>query len=290
MSTAADGSGGEWFTETIHEDCQQRLRITRTLYESRTGLQDIVIFENPLFGRVLALDGIIQTTERDECCYHEMLAHVPLLAHGDAREVAIIGGGDGGALREVLKHDSVRRATMVEIDGGVVDICREYLPGLSDGAFDDPRTDLVIADGVRFVAETERRFDVIIVDSTDPVGPAVALFSDGFYRDCRRILTGDGVVVCQSGNSFPQREEARDTYRRLRDIFADASLYVTDVPTYGFGYMTLGWGAASARARTTPVETVRARFEAASVATRYYHPGIHPACFEIPVYMEELKG
>ncbi len=288
MTSVADDGG--WFTETIHEDCQQRLRNTRTLFESRTSLQHIIIFENPLFGRVLALDGIVQTTERDEYCYHEMLAHVPILAHGSVRDVAIIGGGDGGALREVLKHDAVRTATLVEIDDRVVDICREYLPGLSDGAFDDPRTELVIADGIRFVAETERRFDIIIIDSTDPVGPAVELFSDGFYRDCRRILTEDGIVVCQSGNIFPQRAEACDTYRRLRDIFVDASLYVVDVPTYGFGYMTLGWGANSARARSTPIETVRTRFEATSIGTRYYHPGIHRACFEVPVYMEELKN
>ncbi|CAN0534227.1 unnamed protein product, partial [Laminaria digitata] len=169
-----------WFSETLHPGFQQRFEISKILFRSQTELQDLVIFENPYFGRILALDGVIQTTERDEPCYHEMLAHVPILSHGDAREVLIVGGGDGGALRDVLKHKSVKRATMVEIDRSVVDMCAEYMPSLSDGAFDNTRTDIVIADGVKFVAETDRRFDVIIIDSTDPIGPAIPLFSDEF--------------------------------------------------------------------------------------------------------------
>lgn len=278
---------GRWFTEAFHPDCRQSLKVERTILETRTGFQDVTIFENRLFGRVLALDGIVQTTERDERCYHEMMAHVPILAHGGVRNALIVGGGDGGVLREVLRHRSVARATMVEIDREVVDICREHLPGLSDGAFDDPRAELVIADGVEFVAETDGRFDVVIVDSTDPVGPSVALFSDGFYRGCRDLLTEDGVLVCQTGNAFPQREEIRETRERLRRIFADPALYVTDVPTYAFGFMTLGWGGNSSRARATDPALVKERFEAAALSTRYYHPGIHRACFEIPRYMED---
>ena len=218
-----------WFSETLHPGFQQRFKISKVLFRSQTKLQDLVIFENPHFGRILALDGVIQTTERDEPCYHEMLAHVPILAHGAAKEVLIIGGGDGGALRDVLKHDTVDRATMVEIDRSVVDMCAEYMPTLSDGAFDNPRADIVIADGVKYVKETDRRFDVIIVDSTDPIGPAIPLFSDAFYSDCRNILTEDGVVVCQSGVGFVQPDEAQDTYRRLDRLFADAALYLTQV-------------------------------------------------------------
>lgn len=290
MTAVAGGDAGNWFSETLYPDFQQRFEVTKILYESRTELQDIVVFENPRFGRVLALDGIVQTTENDEFCYHEMLAHVPILAHGAARNVLIIGGGDGGALREVLRHRTVERATMVEIDGGVIDMCREYLPGLSDGAFDDPRADVVIADGTAFVRDTDRRFDVVIVDSTDPIGPAVALFSDEFYGSCRDILTEDGIVICQSGVSFAQEDEAQDTYRRLDRLFADASLYITHVPTYGFGYMTLGWGANSTRPRETDSATIQQRFEAAAIETRYYTPGVHHGCFQLPAYMELLKS
>lgn len=274
-----------WFSETLHPGFQQRFEISKILFRSKTDLQDLVIFENPYFGRILALDGVIQTTERDEPCYHEMLAHVPILAHGAAREVLIIGGGDGGALRDVLKHRSVARATMVEIDRSVVDMCAEYVPSLSDGAFDDPRTDIVIADGVKFVKETERRFDVIIVDSTDPIGPAIPLFSDEFYADCRNILTRDGIIVCQSGVGFVQPDEARETYQRLDRLYDDAALYLTQVPTYAFGYMTLGWGANSARARQTDAATIQSRFDAARLETRYYTPAIHAGCFSLPAYM-----
>ena len=274
-----------WFSETLHPGFQQRFEMSKVLFRSQTELQDLIIFENPYFGRILALDGVIQTTERDEPCYHEMLAHVPILAHGAAKEVLIIGGGDGGALRDVLKHNSIDRATMVEIDRSVVDMCAEFMPSLSDGAFDNPRADIVIADGVKFVKETDRRFDVIIVDSTDPIGPAIPLFSDAFYADCRNILTEDGIVVCQSGVGFVQPDEAQDTYRRLDRLFADAALYLTQVPTYAFGYMTLGWGAKSGRARATAPDTIQSRFEAANIETRYYTPGIHAGCFNLPAYM-----
>lgn len=274
-----------WFSETLHPGFQQRFEISKILFRSKTDLQDLVIFENPYFGRILALDGVIQTTERDEPCYHEMLAHVPILAHGAAREVLIIGGGDGGALRDVLKHRSVERATMVEIDRSVVDMCAEYMPSLSDGAFDDPRADIVIADGVKFAKETDRRFDVIIVDSTDPIGPAIPLFSDEFYADCRNILTGDGIIVCQSGVGFVQPDEALETYQRLDRLYDDAALYLTQVPTYAFGYMTLGWGANSARARQTDAATIQSRFDAARLVTRYYTPAIHAGCFSLPAYM-----
>ena len=275
-----------WFSETLHGSFEQRFEISEVLYRSETAHQNLIIFETPFFGRVLALDNVIQTTERDEASYHEMLAHVPILAHGSVKDVLIIGGGDGGALREVLRHESVERATMVEIDRTVVDLCRKYLPSLSDGAFDDPRAELIISDGLEFVKQTDRKFDVIIIDSTDPIGPSVPLFSDEFYADCRDILTPDGIFICQSGVSFVQEDEARETHRRLASLFEDSALYVTLVPTYAFGFMTLGWGARSAMARSTDIQTVGARFEAAKLETRYYTPDIHAACFGLPAYMK----
>ena len=277
-----------WFTETLYPEFQQRLQISKVLFETRTAFQHLMIFENPRFGRVMALDGIVQTTERDEFCYHEMLAHVPILAHGAARRVAIVGGGDGGALEEVLKH-GVDRAVMVEIDAGVVEICREYLPAISGDAFDDPRHELIIADGIQFMKETDESFDVIIIDSTDPDGPSVPLFSQEFYADCRDRLSDLGILVTQSGVTFMQEQEARDTHARMRPLFADATLYLTQVPTYGAGYMTLGWGCRDAAPRRTPLEEIERRFAAADIATRYYSPAVHVASFALPGYIEALK-
>tara|TARA_Y100001970_G_scaffold293712_1_gene442565 strand:- start:4499 stop:5350 length:852 start_codon:yes stop_codon:yes gene_type:complete len=278
-------SGKTWFSETLHDSFELRFEISEILYHSKTVHQDLIIFETPFFGRVLALDNVIQTTERDEAAYHEMLTHVPILAHGGIKDVLIIGGGDGGTLRDVLKHRCVERATVVEIDSSVVEVCREFLPSLSDGAFENPRAHLVIADGLKYVKETSNTFDLIIIDSTDPIGPSVPLFSHDFYTDCRNILSSDGIFVCQSGVSFVQEVEARTTRKYLADIFEDSALYVTLVPTYAFGFMTLGWGARSTMARSTDIDKVRERFTAADIGTRYYTPEVHAACFSLPAYM-----
>lgn len=281
-------SGG-WFTETLYKDYQQRLKISKILHREKTAYQDLTIFENPCFGRVLALDGIVQTTEGDEFAYHEMLVHVPILAHGDARRVAIVGGGDGGALEEVLKHD-VERAAMVELDPAVVELSRRYLPSICGDAFDDPRAEVIYADGAAWMKSSREVFDVIIVDSTDPVGPSVALFGQPFYADCRDRLSESGILVTQSGVTFMQEDESRNTYARMRPLFADAWLYLTQVPTYGAGYMTLGWGSRSAGPRATPLEEIERRFRAADIETRYYNPQAHVAAFGLPEYIRALMG
>lgn len=277
-----------WFSETLYTDFRQSLQIDQILFEGRTAFQDAVIFRNARFGRVLTLDGIVQTTERDEFCYHEMIAHVPIIAHGEAENVLIIGGGDGGVLRETLKHP-LHRAVMIELDETVVAICREYLPSLSAGAFDDPRTDVRFMDGIRFVAETDEKFDVIIVDSTDPIGPGEVLFTPEFYADCARCLTEKGVLVTQSGVTFMQDEEARSTYQRMNALFVDASFYLTQVPTYGAGYMTFGWGCHSTDPRQTPVDEIARRVAQRDLNARYYTPEVHAASFALPGYVEVLK-
>jgi len=278
---------GRWFSETLYPDFQQSLQVSDVLYEGRTEFQDIIVFTNPRFGRVLALDGVIQTTEKDEFCYHEMITHVPMVAHGAARRVLIIGGGDGGVLREALKHP-VERVTMIELDDTVVKLCREYMPSLSEGAFDDPRTDLRFMDGIKFVAETDDRFDLIIVDSTDPIGPGEVLFTESFYADCARCLTESGILVTQSGVTFMQESEATATYRRMKNLFADAALYVTQVPTYGAGFMTLGWGCHSTAPRATPRAEIERRVAALGLKGRYYSPSVHAASFGVPAYIERL--
>ena len=176
------------YEETLYDAYTQVFSVEDVYYEHKTEHQHIIIFHNSKFGRVMALDGIIQTTERDEFIYHEMLTHVPIFSHGSVENVLIIGGGDGGMLREVTRHDTVTGVTMVEIDRSVIEMCREYLPKHSNGAFDDPRLNLVISDGAEYVKTTDAKFDVIIVDSTDPIGPGESLFTKEFYSDCKRCL------------------------------------------------------------------------------------------------------
>jgi spermidine synthase len=260
----------------------------RVLFREKTDLQDLVIFENRIFGRVLALDGVIQTTEGDEYIYHEMLSHVPILAHGSAERVLIIGGGDGGMAREALKHTAVSEVTMVEIDPSVVDLCRTHLPSISDGAFDNPQLNLIIADGAKFVEETEARWDVIIIDSTDPLGPGEVLFSEAFYRACKRCLTPGGILVTQNGVPFMQGDEVTASFQRLSPYFKDVWFFVAPVPTYQGGFMAFGWATDEASHRTVTAATVEERFLRAGLRTRYYTPESHVAAFALPAYIRKL--
>ncbi|HTI86794.1 MAG TPA: polyamine aminopropyltransferase [Alphaproteobacteria bacterium] len=280
----------KWFEETLYPDYGQRFLVTRTLYRKKTPFQALEIHETPAFGRVLALDGVCQTTERDEFFYHEMMVHPALLAHGRARKVLIIGGGDGGILEEVLKHRTVTRATMVEIDGSVVEVCKKYLPSICGKAFEDRRTDLVIADGVKYVAETKEKFDVILVDSTDPIGAAEVLFGTDFYAACKRCLTPRGILVTQNGVPFLQRDELATTRKRLRRLFKVSGFLFVPVPTYVGGFMALSWSSQDPRNRRVPRATLVRRFRAARLKTQYYTPDIHCAAFAAPAYLERAAS
>jgi len=276
-----------WTVENLYDDRAQALREARVLYDSETEHQRLRVFENPTYGRVLTLDGVVQTTEGDEFIYHEMLAHVPILAHGRARRVLIIGGGDGGMAREVLRPRSVAEVTMVEIDAGVVEFAKKYLPSLSAGAFDDPRLNLVIADGATFVRESHDRFDVIISDSTDPIGPGEVLFTDSFYGHVKHRLAEDGIFVTQNGVPFQQPEELRNSLRAFRTLWADATCYLASIPTYGGGPMAFGW-ATDGDARQVPLGVLEGRFAAAGIDMRYYTPAVHKAAFALPGYVNKL--
>ncbi|MBK8908549.1 MAG: polyamine aminopropyltransferase [Rhodospirillales bacterium] len=278
-----------WLAETIHRPhgYEQRLEVLRELHHETTEFQDLRIVETAYFGRVLVLDGAVQTTERDEFIYHEMLVHVPMLAHGKARRVLIIGGGDGGILREVLRHP-VESAVMVEIDGRVVETCRALMPALSQGAFDDTRVDLRIADGIAYIAEAKNPFDVIIVDSTDPSGPGEVLFTEAFYADCSRLLGADGVLVTQCGVPFYQPWEVAESYGRLKAHFRDVGFYTIVVPTYVGGYMTLGWASNDAALRQQTEDVLGDRFAAGGLATRHYSPAMHRAAFVLPPFIRLL--
>lgn len=280
-----------WFEEKLYDHWRQTFNVSKVLFHEKTELQDLVIFEAPVFGRVLALDGVIQVTEGDEFVYHEMMAHTPILAHGAARNVCIIGGGDGGVLREVLKHPGVEKAVMVEIDPGVIELCTKYMPKISAGAFDHPRAEVIIADGIRFMAETDRKFDVIIVDSTDPIGPGEVLFTESFYKDCAARLTERGIIINQNGVPSQQGDEVIMTLQRRRPHYKDAGFIVAAVPTYVGGFMALGWASHDPANRAVPAEEIRRRWQTAGAfRTRYYNPDMHVGAFALPQFVHDLMA
>ncbi|WP_417513663.1 polyamine aminopropyltransferase [Minwuia sp.] len=278
----------DWVTESLHDGLKTAFRADEILYRRAVGQQDLVLYENPTFGRMLALDGVTQVTEADEFIYHEMLTHVPLLAHGAVKSVLIIGGGDGGMLREVARHASVERIVMVEIDEGVVTFSQEFLPGLSAGAFDDARLELVIADGADYIRNADERFDVIIVDSTDPIGPGEVLFTDHFYGHAKARLNAGGVLVTQNGVPFVQGGELAGTMRAFRSLFRVATCYLATVPTYVGGPMAFGFGTDDTALLSVTPETLAQRHAAAGLDTRYYTPDVHKGAFALPGYVQEL--
>jgi spermidine synthase len=286
-----------WIAETLFDDLGFRMTfaVDKVLYEAQTAHQHLVLFEQPFFGKMLMLDGATQITKRDEFIYQEMMAHVPLFAHGSAREVLIIGGGDCGIAEEVLKHKSVRHLTQVEIDPEVVEFAKAHFPEFTRPVFADERFESVIGDGARYVAEaaskTKRRFDAIIVDSTDPQGPGRVLFSGSFYANCRRCLTKGGVLVTQNGVPFFQARELASSIGKFRKLFADASCYVAAIPTYIGGHMAMGFASDDKRLRQLPVKTVAQRYrKAGNFKTRYWTPEMHVAAFAQPRFIADIMA
>jgi len=278
----------EWYTETLHPSWRQTFRIDQVLHEEKSDLQDLIIFQNSTYGKVLALDGVIQTTEADEFVYHEMMTHVPLLAHGNVKKVLIIGGGDGGILREVLRHKKVEKAVLVEIDGSVVTFSKQYLPSLSKGAFDDPRTQVIIQDGCQYVKNSLEKFDVIICDSTDPFGPGAVLFTSEFYSDCHNLLAEGGIFVNQNGVPFLQGSEIGLTLKNRKNSFKNVGFYLGVIPTYAGGFMAFGW--ASDVDYTVTVDDLKTRLKDVQGEMKYYTPAIHLASFALPKFIADLMN
>ena len=280
-----------WIAETLFEPDGLRTSyaVERVIHEARTAHQHLVLFENRTFGKMLMLDGATQVTSRDEFIYHEMMTHVPILAHGKAREVLIVGGGDCGIAEEVLKHRSIRRVTQVEIDASVIAFAKRHFPEFTRPVFADKRFESVIDDGMNYVGATDRRFDVIIVDSTDPQGPGAVLFTSAFYARCRRCLNKGGVVVTQNGVPFLQSGELAASIRHLAALFKDVTCYVAAIPTYVGGHMAMGYATDDARMRRTSQATIAARHRrAGQFATRYWTPAVHKAAFALPRFIEDI--
>ena len=276
----------QWVTEKW-QDVETRYKIQSVLYEDNSEFQHTQIVDSIRYGRMLLLDGIVQTTEKDEFIYHEMLVHVPMLAHPYPEKVLIIGGGDGGILREVLKYKSVTTATMVEIDPGVIELSRKYLPSINKGAFEDSRANIIISDGAAFVKETTDKFDVVIVDSCDPVGPATVLFSRAFYGDINNLLTEDGIMVCQTGSLHMQPAEQVETYGLLSGIYGYASPYVFTVPTYIGGLFSAMFCSDNIDPDKNDFDLIKEKAAINNLKTWYYNPGIHIGAFYVPGFLKE---
>jgi spermidine synthase len=279
-----------WIAETLFDEIGLRLTYAagRVRHESRSAHQHLVVFDHRHLGRVLMLDGAVQLSSRDEFIYHEMMSHVPILAHGRARDVLIVGGGDCGIAEEVLKHKTVRRLTQVEIDPAVIEFSKEHFPEFTKPVFADKRFESVIDDGMKYVARTDRRFDIIIVDSTDPQGPGKVLFSSKFYAGCRRCLNKAGVLVTQNGVPIFQPSELTSSIGKFRKLFADGACYVAAIPTYVGGHMAMGWATDNKNLRGTPVKTIAARYRSAgSFSTKYWTPEVHVAAFALPRFIAE---
>ncbi len=266
-----------------------RLRMDRVLHRQKTEFQDLVLFENAQFGRVLALDGIVQTTERDEFIYHEMLVHVPVLAHGGVKRALIVGGGDGGALEELLKHRTVQHVTMVEIDAGVVEFARQHLRAICGDAFEDPRFTLEIADGLAWAQEADQRFDLIVVDSTDPVeGPGQVLFTETFYRACAARLNDGGVLVTQNAVPFFNPEFLSEPVQALRAAFHHVAAYRAAVPSFYGGDMVYALATDRADLLSVSEDVLADRLTASGLITRHYTPAVHRGAFALPPWMAEM--
>jgi spermidine synthase len=281
-------STDRWIEETLHPHWRVQLKADKVLHEVKTEHQHLVIFENASWGRVLMLDGVCQLTTSDEFIYHEMMAHVPLMAMKAPRRVLIVGGGDGGVLREVLKHPSVEEATLCEIDRSVIDLSLTYFPEIAGGAFEDPRCDLVIADGREYVGGTDKRFDAIIVDSSEPIGPSAVLHTPEFFTDCKRALREGGILVAQNGLPFQFPDHLAGTTRAFAGLFRHVAPYLCTQPCYFGGPFALNWASDDAGHLDISAKKLAKRARKRGIATRYWTPAVQLAAFALPGYVETI--
>lgn len=270
-----------WFTEKQTNSFGIIAKTKQTLVREQTGLQDLAIIDTEQFGRMLVLDGMVMTTEKDEFVYHEMMAHPALFTHPAPRRVLVVGGGDGGVIREILRHPDVEQAVLVDIDGKVIEHSRRYLPSIASG-LDDPRVNVIVGDGYRHIHEHKNSYDIVLVDSTEPVGPAVQLFERGFYQGIFEALKEDGIFVAQTDNPWFKGELMAQVYRDVGEIFPVVRVYQANIPTYPSGLWTFTLGSK----KYDPLDVDEKQIP--EWDTRYYSPRIHKASFVLPRFVEQL--
>jgi len=275
-----------WFTEDHSKDAKFSIRVEKQLYSGKSDFQRIDVFESKEFGKFFTLDGYIMITEKDEFIYHDMIVHVPMATNPNIKKVLVIGAGDGGTVRELVRYDSIEKIDMVEIDKLVVDVCKEYFPRSTSG-LDDVRVSLYFEDGLKFVQEKIDEYDLIIVDSTDPIGPGEGLFTREFYKNCYRALKKDGILVNQHESPFYENyaKSMQRAHKRIREFFPVAKVYQVHIPTYASGHWLFGFASKT----YDPVADLDAdAWNALNLETGYYNTEIHKGSFAIPNYVKKL--
>jgi spermidine synthase len=270
-----------WYTEKQTEHFGITAKIRQTLVREQTKFQDLAMIDTLEFGRMLVLDGMVMTTEKDEFVYHEMVAHPALFTHPNPEQVLVVGGGDGGVIREVLKHSKVKKAVLVDIDGKVIEYSKQYLPSIA-GSLDDPRVEVLVNDGYMHIHDHKNTYDVIMVDSTEPVGPAVQLFTRGFYQGIYDALKEDGIFVAQTDNPWFKADLIRNVNRDVKEVFPIVRVYWANIPTYPSGLWTFTIGSK----KHDPLEVDETQIP--QLDTKYYTPQLHKAAFVLPRFVEEL--
>jgi len=272
-----------WYTEYHTENVGISFKVRETLFVGRSKYQEIAVLDTFEFGRLLVLDGLVMLTERDEFIYHELIVHPALFTHKCPQNVLVIGGGDGGSIREIVKHDCIKEAILCEIDPQVVEISKKYLPSVSS-ALEYPNVKIIYEDGIKFVSKFSNYFDVIIVDSTDPIGPAKGLFESSFYRDCFRALKEDGILVCQSESPIYHLDLIKEINLKLKEVdFPIVKFYYGIIPTYPSGM----WSWAFASKKFDPIKYIGKEREQLTVKTKYYSLDIHKGIFNLPLFFKE---
>ena len=275
-----------WFSENHTPNVQISIRVDKQLYSGKSEFQRIDVFESPEFGRFLTLDGYMMLTEKDEFIYHEMITHVPMAVHPNVKKILVIGAGDGGVVRELVRYHDIEHIDMVEIDPLVVEVCKKYLPQTAC-RFDDPRLSLHFEDGLRCVRFKENEYDLIIVDSTDPFGPGEGLFTKEFYGNCFKALKDDGILINQHESPFyPEDAQAcQRAHKNIVNTFPIAKVYQAHIPTYPSGHWLFGFASKKYHPLRDLDET---RWNMRSLSCRYYTTTLHKGAFYIPAYVEEL--
>ena len=275
-----------WFSENHTPDVKLSLRLDRHLYSVQSDYQQIDVFESREFGRVLALDGNIMLTERDEFIYDEMMAHVPMAVHPGIRNVLVIGAGDGGVIKELTRYDRIESIDLVEMDPLVLDVCRKYLPG-NACRLDDERVHIYTGNGLKFIRRCENKYDLIVVDSTDPFGPSEGLFTKEFYGNGYKALRDDGIMVNQQGSPF-YAEDAnamQRSHKRIAETFPISRVFQAHIPTYAAGYWLFGF----ASKKYHPIDDLnKEAWNALGLKTRYYTTRLHVGAFYLPAFLEEF--